>query len=314
MPKRSNAFQQVVNLLHEQFSDKCLVTESKLLPDSRTGVCREVDIVIESNFSEHSTVIGIECINHKRPASIEWIDQMSGKHAGLNTDKLVLISRSGFTPWARKQAAALNITTLALTEAKTLNWTNFIGKQADATIETLQTSYQGFIVVLSESGAGVLPAPRNLEIFSQSNATPLLFGHILESLVALPEIGRIFLMKMEQSKTTMENFSLDFSFTEKTSCIGPTGEILIIQSIRIVFSATREMVLVPLDHGAMHGVGLAYGEADAVGGLLRVAIVEQRGQNPVLEVKKQDGKKWNSLVNADLNTTGLIIETPEANF
>ncbi len=97
MPKRSNPFQQVVKLLHEQFSDGGVVTESKQLPDSRTGNLCEVDIVIEVKVADYPVIISVECTDHKRPATVEWVREMWAKHSDLPTNKLILVSRSGFS-------------------------------------------------------------------------------------------------------------------------------------------------------------------------------------------------------------------------
>src|SRR6185503_6978270 len=96
MPQRSNAFQQLITLLHQQLDDRAVVTESKMLRDQRTGDNREVDIVIDARSGGYPITIGVECIDHKRKASVEWVERMWAKHQDLHTDKIVLVSRSGF--------------------------------------------------------------------------------------------------------------------------------------------------------------------------------------------------------------------------
>ncbi|WP_433193066.1 hypothetical protein ACQP1G_30600 [Nocardia sp. CA-107356] len=114
MPKRSNIFQEVIAIIHAHISDeKATVTESKELVDRVAGQLREVDICIEQEMSGQNIVIGIECRDHGRKPTIEWVEQMYGKHA-LLTDKLVLISRTGFTAPALVKAKALRISTIRL--------------------------------------------------------------------------------------------------------------------------------------------------------------------------------------------------------
>ena len=73
MPKRSNAFQQVVHLLNKQLNEGAQVTESKLLKDSSTGKLREVDIVIEASAGVYPVVVSIECAHYTRPVTVEWV-------------------------------------------------------------------------------------------------------------------------------------------------------------------------------------------------------------------------------------------------
>ncbi|WP_433678154.1 hypothetical protein [Nocardia sp. CA-119907] len=114
MPKRSNLFQEVMAIVHELINgDEAKVTESKYLPDGFTGQTREVDICIErENPGSDPFIIGIECRDHPgRKQTIEWVEQMFGKHH-LLTHKLILISSSGFTRPALAKAEALKIHTI----------------------------------------------------------------------------------------------------------------------------------------------------------------------------------------------------------
>jgi hypothetical protein len=94
-----------------------VVTESKLVKDIRTGTEREVDIAIESTVARHSVMIAIECRDHGRPADIQWIDALVGKYRDLPVDKVVAVSRSGFSKIAMQRAAQVRITTITLEAA-----------------------------------------------------------------------------------------------------------------------------------------------------------------------------------------------------
>lgn len=309
MPKRSNSFQQVVTLLHEQFSDCGTITESKMLPDSRTGKLREVDIVIEAPVSEYPILLSIECIDHNRHATVEWVERMSAKHADLPTDRLVLVSRSGFTREAERKALALNLTTLTLTTAKTIDWTGLVGKMPEVGVETLVSNYKGYIVVQSRQDQEVLSAPRNLVLQNQTGTVQVLVGALIDSLVALPEVGAVFLDHMKSEDKTTDAFTLEYNFTEQMFCIGPTEENLAVLSLRLVFAAEKAMIPVPLVHGTMRGAGIAYGESTSASNQLRVGIVERLGKLPVIEVKKLDGTEWKKIVNADIKTPGVVSES-----
>ncbi|MET9785430.1 hypothetical protein [Streptomyces canus] len=76
------------------------VTESKMLFDAVRGIEREVDVVIEGEFDGEPMTISVEVIEHGRPASVTWVDEMLSKHRGLPTDRLLLVSKSGFTSGA----------------------------------------------------------------------------------------------------------------------------------------------------------------------------------------------------------------------
>jgi hypothetical protein len=117
MPRRSNEFQKLVYLVKHQIADdEATVTESKLLVDRTTGAKREVDICIEQRVAGHSVIICIECRDHKRKASVQWVEEMKSKHERLGTHALVLVSRHGFSREAIKVAQGYSIETVALEE------------------------------------------------------------------------------------------------------------------------------------------------------------------------------------------------------
>ncbi|MGV0603940.1 hypothetical protein [Mycolicibacterium sp. XJ1904] len=105
MPRRTNDFQDLITLL-TQIIGKDVAKPSVELPSKITGKKREVDIVVEGEVSGHRVLIGIECSAPKRrPNTVEWVERMYGKHSHLPTQKLVLVSSTGFTADALKLAA-----------------------------------------------------------------------------------------------------------------------------------------------------------------------------------------------------------------
>jgi hypothetical protein len=75
----------------------------------------EVDVLIEDHVGEHPIRIAIECRDHGRPATLTWINELAGRYAVLPVDRVVAVSRSGFTKGARQRAhgSKVHLTTLA---------------------------------------------------------------------------------------------------------------------------------------------------------------------------------------------------------
>ena len=113
MPKRTNTFQEVVSIIHTHLAGDATVEESAMLENRLTGELREVDTVIRTKVAGVKTTIGIESISWKRRADGPWVEKMHGKHVNLPTDKVVLVSESGFTKPARALAERENMLPLA---------------------------------------------------------------------------------------------------------------------------------------------------------------------------------------------------------
>lgn len=98
MPKRTTEFQTIVHFVRQHTAaDKVTVTESKMLRDAHLDIDREVDIVVEGEFDGEHVVTSIEIIEQARRGDVTWVEQQIAKHRYLPTNRLVLISRSGFT-------------------------------------------------------------------------------------------------------------------------------------------------------------------------------------------------------------------------
>jgi hypothetical protein len=113
VPKRTNLFQEVVEIIHEHMAGDATVEPSAMLRNKRTGYEREVDVVLRSRSAGYEIVISVEALGRSRPASVEWVEQMVYKHKDLPTSKLVLVAEKGFSPQARALAEAEGVAALA---------------------------------------------------------------------------------------------------------------------------------------------------------------------------------------------------------
>jgi hypothetical protein len=93
----------VVHAVRKQTAQPGLtVTESKELPDARLGVKREVDVVVEGPFDGEHVVTSVEVIEHTRKATLPWVQEQIEKHRTMPTNRLVLVSKKGYTKNAQK--------------------------------------------------------------------------------------------------------------------------------------------------------------------------------------------------------------------
>ena len=129
MPKRTNDFQRLVLLIEKSIRPQgAKVTESKELIDRSTHEKREVDIVIELSDGIDTLVISVECKGGENPrrATVEWVEQMKGKHMTLPTNKLILVSKAGFSKAAKKKGIWFDMTTLSLSQAENRDWSSVV--------------------------------------------------------------------------------------------------------------------------------------------------------------------------------------------
>lgn len=114
--------------IHRQLSHSCQTAESEMLLDRTCGQKREVDLVIRSSVAGCELIISVECTDRQRPASVEWVEQLHAKHGGLATNKLILISRGGFTEAATAKANSLGVEPFSLEEARKVEWAKCVDR------------------------------------------------------------------------------------------------------------------------------------------------------------------------------------------
>lgn len=124
MPRRTNAFQKLAYLIHQQIPTAVRVTESAMVLDRLTGLMREVDILVELD-QPYPMKIGIECVAKARKADVTWVEQMYVKHQHL-TDKVILLSQKGFYRTAKELAEKYGMTPLTIEEPLEADWSREI--------------------------------------------------------------------------------------------------------------------------------------------------------------------------------------------
>ena len=129
MPKTTNEFQELIATIYEQITPRDgKVTESGMVFDQDTSTLREVDILVEYRYAHHDFRVIIECRDRSRKGTVQWIDELIGKTRSLAVNKVVAVSKEGFTKTAISKARAHGIDTLTVEEATGTDWQAYLIK------------------------------------------------------------------------------------------------------------------------------------------------------------------------------------------
>ncbi|WP_280241308.1 hypothetical protein [Nocardia abscessus] len=300
MPQRSNLFQKVMAIVHEHISGEgATVTESKFLPDGFTGQLREVDICIERDQpGSDRFIIGIECRDHpRRKQTIEWVEQMFGKHH-LLTHKLILISSSGFTGPALAKAEALKIHTITPGSDEGLR-DDLIGQLKVLWAKTFRLVPEAFKCVLEntdgslvefQTGIGGPGAPNVFNADGELIATGNDFiGFIIQSVppdnaeYRDAENGRrTFLIEADPSSLTNsatgERMNLYVRESERN---------VLLRIVGVELSGTIHIrsVEMPLSHSRFGDVAYSYGSASLGGDEVMVVSTQLPNAEPRRDIR-----------------------------
>lgn len=118
MPKRTNPFQNLsASIMAVLHAPDYSVEESVLVVNPKTGLPREIDIVI-TEINNPSNKIMVECRDWKRKQDVIWIDQLDGKARSLGIKRVIAVSSSGFHKTTLKEAESRGIEIMRLADAE----------------------------------------------------------------------------------------------------------------------------------------------------------------------------------------------------
>jgi hypothetical protein len=127
VPQRTNDFQELVGLIQKAYSPfNAKITESAMVNIPGMSDPREIDILIENPPQSLHMKVAVEAKDEKRKMDIVRFEALLGKYfvaGGVNVDKLVVVTRSGFSKAAIQRARVLDVDLLSLDESLTFDWT-----------------------------------------------------------------------------------------------------------------------------------------------------------------------------------------------
>lgn len=267
MPKRSNDFQRLIYLVRLNLAEGATVTESKLLRDRRTRSLREVDVVVEGTVGGQPVRVCIECRDHRRMADVTWVEQMKAKHERLDTNALLLASRSGFTLEAQSVAKSYGIDTFTLEEPDETHLKERLGPRSAIWLRTVRITPDKVRVTVGEDDA----LPPEVVVTSPDNLLHQHDGAELGSLRQLVDIllGSDVPRERLLRDATEEHKFFDIEWRPPTTDPAKTlfmkkldpPMLRVVHKVRVTGPCTVEIGRFDLRHGRVGNVEVAWGKA-----------------------------------------------------
>jgi hypothetical protein len=280
MPRRSTLIQRVVFQLQRQIFNAGAVEESAMLEDSLTETVREVDIVIRTKVAKLPLTIAIECTEGKRLATVEWVEQMHAKHLSLPTDKLVLVSASGFSKAAQQKASLFKIDLVKfLLDSKT-SWPPLLRQVATEPMAYVVSRFTRCALVFADDPNTAHSMPPNTPLFcgEASGSMPLrdyLHGNVATS----PDFmaGALEAAK----KADFNEFEFQFFTEESIGVRISDSQLRLIKLFVIGFECKPSAGSLELREGSYMGDSIAFGTVETQIGQQILSIMQTDAGNLV---------------------------------
>lgn len=287
MPQRTNAFQDLIALLERQLAPSgSLVFESKLLRDVHTGEDREVDIVIEAKVGMHAFLIGIEVIDHGRPASSPWIESIAQKHQDLPINKSIVVSRSGFYQPALLKAKAKKIDTLTIDQALSSDWKAKIDGMTFIDIQSFLLPYLTDAKILfdNEDALNECQGPdlAGLLLYRDTGECRGTVQSVLEQFLARPDVrNEIFARAFTDAATSVKGeVRLRGSYV-----LGADGRKYLVNGVEFIAKCKKELHSATLQKGRYGDRAVVLASGESMGHPVSIAVSESLGADPVVSVR-----------------------------
>jgi len=284
MPKRHNIFQDLMAAIHQQLVSPCVVVESEMLRDPTSGQDREVDLVIRSNIGGCEVVISVECTDRKRPVPVEWVEQMCCKHRDLPTNKLVLVSKSGYTATAHAKALASGVEPLSLDTARQVIWAKYVDRCSKLLFVAIHTV--PIMQVVSPTYAPDHPyqgIPAQTKFLDPEGTVRASAVEIANALLAKEQVLSATVGQMDEGHSG--GWTLGVSLRPGVRIRFPNGLEHDVEELKVVFIAKPVLAHFDLQRASFRGTQVAFGVSRTEHGDLLLTIVEAEGSSPSAQVR-----------------------------
>lgn len=290
MPRRTNVFQELITLIERGLAPlEATVTGSATLVDRGTGGRREVDIVIEHRVGNHKVIVSIECTAGTRKASVQWVDRMIGTHGSLPTNKLILVSQSGFTPEAIRKAEAHGATTLSLEQAKAADWAAAVRSTRVVKVEAIVLPSLVKATVILDEHADSTDWPTAVTIDQARLVAPNAAeaGEPVRTVVETWLRDPATLKAVDKAAVLNAGMILEFQVPMRpgVSVEVPDGRRYPVHALKVRAQFGRHEATVDLAQATYGDAAVAHGRADVIGRPVDVVMVQRPGENASIAFK-----------------------------
>ena len=272
MPRCTNAFQRLILLINASLAAGATVEESVLLPDSVTGELREVDILITAKVAAYTARVAIEVVGRSRKSDATWVESMRAKHENIPTDKLILVSETGFSKPAKVKARFYGIETMTIETARSVDWGLLADLTATGTAQVVTIPFDCSVVCAMDDGGQEYFDVPNSAVISHDGGTMTLDGFV-RKILHMPE----FQNEINVNVTDAGNREFWFAYTEdaglwKISRNGKPGQVT---ELRVGLHVTRTDTPIAFASGKYAGNAFVSARSSGSGPPLHFVLVRQ---------------------------------------
>ena len=213
---------------------------------------------------------------------------MRGKHQNLPTNKLILVSQSGFYSSAVKKAQFYEIRTISLGEAVKADWTKNVGKTERLFFDYYENKAHYHVILKCDDDRVEEWAPPNHQVVFIDDRTEATINQVVNTIVGSEQV-REHVIQMLDSRS-VPKFVIEYCPTTTWHMLDQGGAKREVSRIIITLETVKERTCVPLKHGQALDYQVAFGEGSYSKGEVSITVLESEGQPTTKAVRLATGE------------------------
>jgi hypothetical protein len=263
-----------------------------MVPERHGTGEREIDVYVETERGGVPLRISFECGACGRKAGRPWVDSMVNKHSNLATDKLVLVSKRGFSKPAVEYAAKHKVEAVTFDAAEAVDWGAYIDKLTSLVFGLFQVTGKAKTISVTKLRADdpdlvVLPD----EYKNVANGQRGNWSSFMSALLRSPDAGKAVMewwfASEERPSTFVKKLTVDFRDSENR--IVSRGIEYVVTKLVLDVKVSVDRRTVELSLSSFMGTGVGYQKLQGFSaGDAEITVTARPGAVPVVSVSLGD--------------------------
>lgn len=172
-------FEKLSAKIQQEMAPKARVERNAKLLGKRSGVERQIDILIDEAVAQYKIRVVIDCKDYQVPVDVKGVEEFMGLVEDVGANKGAMIAAKGFTEAAKKRAKDAGIDLYRLIDTASTKWSAYISLPCVITDQMIES----FSFTFSGSGAG----PFKMKAYQDFRLMPLYRsdGSLIDTLINL---------------------------------------------------------------------------------------------------------------------------------
>src|ERR1035437_6423010 len=119
-------FEQLAAEIQRQLAPDARVETNVKLHGKRTGIDRQIDILVQQTVGQYPIRIIIDCKDYKKPVDVKELEAFMGMVEDVGANKGAMVAPSGFTSTAKQRAKDAGIDLFRLVDTNNTKWRTYV--------------------------------------------------------------------------------------------------------------------------------------------------------------------------------------------